>query len=131
MGGILLAGTIDVRVDHTRTNATVRVDADTKFNVSRQAIIRPRFVEREVEDVGETGGRGPAGFQAARADSLIFPAARQPGAGNLIRVDIALDLRLAAGLAGDSVLHLEFPGQANPFLFTRGAQSAIERDPPR
>ena len=75
LAGNLLAGAVDVRGDDGCGHAAVSVDIDAKFNVSHQAVGRPRFVEREIEDVGETGGRGAAGFEATRADSLIFAPA--------------------------------------------------------
>src|SRR4028118_1592115 len=63
----LLGSAIDVRGDDGRRYATVGIDVDAELNVSHQAVGRPRFIEREVEDVGETGGRGAAGFQTTRA----------------------------------------------------------------
>ena len=126
----LLAGTIDICIDDVRHYAAFSVDADAKFNVSHQAIGTPRFVEREVEDIGEAGGRRPAGFQAAYADRLILTAACKPGTDNPIRIDIAFDQCLTAGVARDFVVHLEFAIQANLFLPTRSLQSAIEWNSP-
>lgn len=128
--GQFLAGTIDICVDDVSHYAAFRVDADAKFNVSHQAIVSSRFVEREVEDIGEAGGRRPTGLQAAYADRLILTAACKPGTANPICIDIAFDQCLTAGIARDFVVHLEFAIQANPFLRTRGSQSAIEWNPP-
>ncbi len=91
MIGEVLAHAIDISVDDARVDATFCVDANTKFNVSHQALIAPRFVEREIEDVGETRWRRSAGFQTTYADSLIFTPACQSETGNSICVDIAFD----------------------------------------
>ena len=91
MVGEVLTRAIYVCIDDARIDAAFCVDANTKFNVTHQAHGAPRFVEREIKDVGETGWRRPAGFQTTYADSLIFTPACQAETRDPVGVDIALD----------------------------------------